>query len=556
MLVSLYAENVALIKKLNIEVGAGFTVLTGETGGGKSIIVDSMALLCGARGDKTLIRTGEDQATVEGVFDVSGERAGDFAEFAGEDGLMSVYRRITADGRSVCRINGRTVPVNRLRELVSRLLNIHGQQDTQSLSDPQTHIVLLDTYAGDSAELASYREQYEVYTAAYAEAERMRKLAEEKMLRLDVLDYQINELENASVRAGEESELEGERSVLVNYEKIYDNVRGALEELKGRDSALSKIGRANDSLRRIENVLAGSSDYIKRLESCVYEIEDVAESLKEGIDLECESPEKRIDEIEERLSVISRLKRKYRTDDAGLAEQLETFKREKKELDMSDEYLADKRAFLAEAEKELARRADVLRAKRQSAAALLEKEIEECLASLDMPSVTFKTEFTDIPFCENGSCGVEFLISANKGELPRPIARIASGGELSRIMLAIKSAFVRSDGVGTVVFDEIDSGISGKTSEMLGKKLKELAQKGIQIMCITHSAQVASQADTHWLVSKGVEGERTYTHVKVLGKEERIDELARIMGGIKVTDAVRSAARETLDSSHIPSDGK
>ena len=556
MLVSLYAENVALIKKLNITVGAGFTVLTGETGGGKSIIVDSMALLCGARGDKTLIRTGEDQATVEGVFDVSGERAGDFAEFAGEDGLMSVYRRITADGRSVCRINGRTVPVNRLKELVSRLLNIHGQQDTQSLSDPQTHIVLLDTYAGDSAELASYREQYEVYTAAYAEAERMRKLAEEKMLRLDVLDYQINELENASVRAGEESELEGERSVLVNYEKIYDNVRGALDELKGRDSALSKLGRANDSLRRIENVLAGSSDYIKRLESCVYEIEDVAESLKDGIDLECESPEKRIDEIEERLSVISRLKRKYRTDDAGLAEQLETFKREKKELDMSDEYLADKRAFLAEAEKELARRADVLRARRRSAAALLEKEIEECLASLDMPSVTFKTEFTDIPFCENGSDGVEFLISANKGELPRPIARIASGGELSRIMLAIKSAFVRSDGVGTVVFDEIDSGISGKTSEMLGKKLKELAQKGIQIMCITHSAQVASQADTHWLVSKGVEGERTYTHVKVLGKEERIDELARIMGGIKVTDAVRSAARETLDSSHIPSDGK
>ncbi|MBO4860752.1 MAG: AAA family ATPase, partial [Clostridia bacterium] len=259
MLVSLYAENVALIKKLNITVGAGFTVLTGETGGGKSIIVDSMALLCGARGDKTLIRTGEDQATVEGVFDVSGERAGDFAEFAGEDGLMSVYRRITADGRSICRINGRTVPVNRLKELVSRLLNIHGQQDTQSLSDPQTHIGLLDTYAGDSAELASYREQYEVYTAAYAEAERMRKLAEEKMLRLDVLDYQINELENASVRAGEESELEGERSVLVNYEKIYDNVRGALEELKGRDSALSKIGRANDSLRRIENVLAGSS---------------------------------------------------------------------------------------------------------------------------------------------------------------------------------------------------------------------------------------------------------------------------------------------------------
>ncbi len=552
MLVSLYAENIALIKELNIDIGRGFTVLTGETGGGKSIIVDSMALLCGARGDKTLIRTGEDQASVEGVFDVSGKDDPDLAEFAGEDGLVSIYRRITSDGRSVCRINGRTVPVNRLKEIASKLLNIHGQQDTQSLSDPQTHIALLDIYAGDGAALGAYREQYAVYTSALAETERLQKLADEKMLRLDVLSFQINELENASVRAGEESELENERSVLVNYEKIYDNVRLALEELRGRDSALGKINKANDSLRRIEGVLAGSDDYIKRLESCVYEIEDIAGSLKDGIDLECESPEKRIDEIEERLSVISRLKRKYRTDDAGLAEQLTKLKQEKRELDLSDEYLADKRAELAGAEKELAARASVLRAKRRAAAAKLEKEIETCLASLDMPAVTFVTDFKDIAYCEDGADGVEFLISANKGELPRPIARIASGGELSRIMLAIKSAFVETDGVGTVVFDEIDVGISGKTSEMLGKKLRQLAEKGIQILCITHSAQIAGQADTHWRVSKMVKGERTYTHVKVLTEEERVEELARIMGGINVTEAVRRAAREALANGQKP----
>ena len=546
MLISLYAENVALIKKLNIEVAPGFTVLTGETGGGKSIIVDSMALLCGARGDKTLIRTGEDQACVEGVFDVSGCDLGEDAEFAGEDNIVSVFRRITADGRSVCRINGRTVPVARLKSLVSALLNIHGQQDTLSLSDPQTHIGLLDTYADDSAELTRYAEQYGVYNSALAEVRRLEKLGEEKMLRLDVLEFQINELKSAKVRANEEQELENERLVLVNYEKIYENVRSALIELKGRDSALDRLNKANDSLRRIENVLSGSADLIKRLESCTYEIDDIAQSLKDGVDIDCESPEKRIDEIEERLSVISRLKRKYRTDDEGLAHKLEELEREKSELDMNDELLEDKRAELEEAENELGKRALDLRSRRVSAARELEKAIETCLASLDMPAVTFVVEFTDIPFSENGTDGVEFLISANKGELPRPISRIASGGELSRIMLSVKTAFAKADGVGTVVFDEIDSGISGKTSERLGIKLKELSESGIQILCITHSAQIAGLADTHWRVSKGEENGRTYTSVKILTEEERVEEIARIMGGITVTDAVRAAARESL----------
>ena len=546
MLISLYAENVALIKKLNIEVAPGFTVLTGETGGGKSIIVDSMALLCGARGDKTLIRTGEDQACVEGVFDVSGCDLGEDAEFVGEDNIVSIFRRITADGRSVCRINGRTVPVARLKSLVSALLNIHGQQDTLSLSDPQTHIGLLDTYADDSAELTRYAEQYGVYNSALAEVRRLEKLGEEKMLRLDVLEFQINELKSAKVRANEEQELENERLVLVNYEKIYENVRSALIELKGRDSALDRLNKANDSLRRIENVLSGSADLIKRLESCTYEIDDIAQSLKDGVDIDCESPEKRIDEIEERLSVISRLKRKYRTDDEGLAHKLEELEREKSELDMNDELLEDKRAELEEAENELGKRALDLRSRRVSAARELEKAIETCLASLDMPAVTFVVEFTDIPFSENGTDGVEFLISANKGELPRPISRIASGGELSRIMLSVKTAFAKADGVGTVVFDEIDSGISGKTSERLGIKLKELSESGIQILCITHSAQIAGLADTHWRVSKGEENGRTYTSVKILTEEERVEEIARIMGGITVTDAVRAAARESL----------
>ena len=548
MLISLYAENVALIKKLNIDVSGGFTVLTGETGGGKSIIVDSMALLCGARGDKTLIRTGEDFACVEGVFDISGCDLGENAYLACEDGKVSVYRRITADGRGVCRINGRTVPVTVLRQFVSGLLNIHGQQDTQSLSDSQTHIALLDIYADDSKLLASYGEQYALYTSALAECARLEKMSEEKALRMDVLDFQIKELENASVRAGEEAELENERSVLVNYEKIYENVRSALDELSGRGGALDKIYKANDSLGRIENVLAGSGDYIKRLESCTYEIDDIAESLKQGIDVDCESPEKRIDEIEERLSVISRLKRKYRTDDEGLAHKLEELKKERSELDLSDEYLADIRAELEEKKKTLEKAASALHEKRAAAARKLEKEIEDCLATLDMPSVTFVVEFTEIPFCENGADGVEFLISANKGELPRPIARIASGGELSRIMLSVKSAFAKTDGVRTVVFDEIDTGISGKTSERLGMKLRELAESGIQIMCITHSPQIACLADTHWLVSKGVEGDRTYTSVKVLSFEERVDEIARIMGGITVTDSVRAAARESLES--------
>ncbi|MDD4125522.1 MAG: DNA repair protein RecN [Eubacteriales bacterium] len=546
MLLSLYIENVALIKKLNIDINAGFTVLTGETGGGKSIIIDSLALLCGSRGDRSLIRTGEDFACVEGIFDLRGVSLGEDAELADNDQTVTVYRRITADGRSVCKAGGRTISVSKLKGIVSRLVNIHGQQDTQALSDPSSHLNLLDAYAGHERELEAYAASYAAYIALEDEVKRLGKINEDKLIRLDVLEFQINELDGANIIEGEEEGLESEKSVLVNYEKILDNVKTALDSLDGRDSALMGLYKAQEALNRLEGVLSGISDYVKRLESCSYEMRDIVDSLKSDISIDCDSPEKRIDEIEERLALISRLKRKYRTDEAGLSEKLKALKKEKEELVTSDEILEDRKNELTDKAKLLQALADTLSIKRKSAALKLEKEIEANLSQLDMPSVTFATEFGRTPFTPTGTDTAEFLISANAGEEPRSIARIASGGELSRIMLSVKSAFAEIDGVTTVVFDEIDTGISGKTSERIGLKLKKLTEPGIQILCVTHSPQIACLADTHLSVSKAEDGGRTYTSVKELSFEERINEIARIMGGIQVTEAVRAASREAL----------
>ncbi len=546
MLLNLYVENIALIKKLNIDISEGFTVLTGETGGGKSIIIDSLSLLCGGRGDKSLIRTGEDSATVEGVFSADVSALGDDAEYADEDGNVTVYRRISTDGRSVCRLGGRTVPVSKLKSFMDTMLNIHGQQDTQSLSDVSTHITLLDSYAGNNELFDSYSEIYALYRGLCSEVEKLEKISEDKLIRLDVIDFQIKELENASIKPGEEEKLESEKNVLANYEKIMNGVRTSSESLDGRESALSKIRKACDALSRIETYLDGAADYIKRLESCTYEISDIVSSLKGSVETEYDSPDKRIDEIEDRLVTISRLKRKYRLDEEGLVKRLEELKTEKEQLDLSDELLREKKEELKKTESLLEEAAEKLSFSRKEAAKKLEREIEKNLSFLDMPSVTFVTEFTRIPFAENGYDTAEFLISANKGEEPRPIARIASGGELSRIMLSVKSAFAEIDGVKTVIFDEIDTGISGKTSEKLGLQLKELNKKGIQVLCVTHSSQIACLADTHLRVSKAVDGDRTYTSVKKLDFEERVDEIARIIGGITVTDSVRKASREAL----------
>lgn len=546
MLVSLYVENVALIKKLNIDINCGFTVLTGETGGGKSIIIDSLSLLCGSRGDKSIIRTGEDYAFVEGVFACEGTDMGEYGEYSDENSFITASRRITADGRSTCRLNGRSVSVSLLKNAVSRLLNIHGQQDTQSLSDESTHLSLLDSYAGNREQAEEYEKEYQTYIKLKNEVERLQKSGDDKLMRLDVIDFQINELEGAEIKVGEEEQLQAEKKVLVNYEKIFENVKTVLEALNGREGTLNKLCKAKDSLCKIESVLNGAEEFIKRLESCTYEIDDIASSLRFAVDIDCDSPDKRIDEIEERLVLLSRLQRKYRTDESGLVCRLEELKKEKNELDLNGDMLEDAKKSLEKQVNVLSEKSKALHLTRKRASEKLEKEIEKHLSELDMPSVAFVTEFESVPFSENGEDKVEFLISANKGEEPRPIARIASGGELSRIMLSVKSAFASIDGVKTVVFDEIDTGISGKTSEKLGLKLKKLTKEGVQILCVTHSSQIASLADTHLRVAKSVEGDRTYTKVKALDFDERIEEIARIIGGITVTEAVKNAAREAL----------
>lgn len=523
-------------------------MLTGETGGGKSIIIDSLSLLCGGRGDRALIRTGEETAFVEGIFELPPDTHGFEDGYIGEDGLFAVSRKITSDGRSICKAGGRTIPVSRLRELTSRLLNIHGQQDTQALSDPLTHLDMLDVYAKSRGEssLDEYTKVYSDYSRQKLKTQKLEKSAEDSELRAETLDFQIQELENLSVSRGEEDRLISEKTLLTNYEKIFGGVKTAKDALVGGEGVYFGLNRAIESLGRISGLLKTTPELISRLDSCLIEVKDIADSLGSIVGIDCPSPETRIDEIETRLSAISRFCRKHKSTADGLADVLALLKEERETIGTADELLSAAKAELELLIKNLTAAGEKLTSSRKGAAALLEREIEASLCELDMPAVTFVTSIEKKPFGAGGGDSVEFLVSANAGEDPKPIAKIASGGELSRIMLSIKSAFAEIDGVKTVVFDEIDSGISGKTSEKLGLKLKELSKKGIQILCVTHAVQIACQADGHLLVSKAEEGGRTFTSAKTLSFEERVDEIARIMGGVEVTGSVKAASREYL----------
>ena len=551
MLCSLYIENIALIRKLSFEPSGGFCAFTGETGAGKSIIIDALSLLCGARSDRDIIRTGEDYALVEGVFfaDRDAENILESIDITPEeDGNITITRRISIDGRSVSKINGRAVPLSKLKLLSSQLISIHGQQDTYAFSDKARQLSLLDAYAKNNNILDAYKKDYTDYREICKRLEELKQDDSERERRADMLRYRIAEIKRADVKKGEQSELEETRKRLANAEKIVSNSEKAYSLLYGSDgSALELIDGACDSVSSLRGIIDEADSLSQRLENVSAEIKDIAETLNGYKEEDGEDPQKRLDETETRLEEIKILTRKYRTDADDFSELLSKWEKEAENLENSEEMIEELEKELEKAEKKLEHSSLLLTESRKKAAEKLSQKVAFELADLDMPNVKFEVAFGRKDFSNDGIDSIEFLVSANKGEKPRPMAMCASGGELSRIMLCLKCVFADSEKIGTLIFDEIDAGVSGGTSEKIGLRLKKASDNGkTQIICVTHSAVLASKADAHYRISKSVIGNRTETEITKLEGKERVDEIARILGGVNITDTVRAAATELL----------
>lgn len=552
MLSSLHIENVALIKENSLLFGDGFTVLTGETGAGKSIILDALSLLCGARSDREIIRSGESYAFVEGCFDcfdeATEERLKELDVYPDEDGALFLSRRISADGRSVARIGDRQVPSSRLRAVAELLINIHGQQDTLLLADKTKHLPLIDSFARNDNLLFTYREQYGRYTHLVSAIKEEREKAKDAAFRKEMLEFKLSSLKKAKLKKGEEEELEATRKRLRYAEKIASGASSAYGSLYEEDgSAAEKIYDAMTSLSALRDALPEVAELYDRLDSVKCEIDDVADTLKDFAYTDADSAAAELDEVEKRLELISGLKRRFDTDFDGLLTARDSLLAELEHIEGGDDYIKDLEKERDDCLDSLMELAEGIRDSRKDAAAELEKRVSICLGELDMPSVRFIVQFNEIPPQGDGCDEVEILISPNAGEAPKPLSKIASGGELARIMLAFKTALSETTGVSVMVFDEIDTGISGKTAQKTGLALKRLsAGKDTQVLCVTHSAQIAALADTHLLVSKREESGRTKSLVTALDTDGRVQEIARIIGGISFGNATLDAARELI----------
>ena len=551
MIQSLHIENIAVVKSLDIELFEGMTVLSGETGAGKSIIIDSLGLLLGAKADKELIRTGETRACVSALFSSLGKQVADKLSEMGfecEDGSVMLARTLTHSGSSA-RINGRAVTVAMLREVGGILFNIHGQNDNQQLLDGRNHIRLLDNFAGCGELLEEYAVLYRSVLHLRCEIDSMKKdFMEQNRLR-EMLKFQIEDIDGARLKAGEEEALCELVAKLQGLERITKCCALVDRALRGGEKSLGAIylaDRAATALESVSGAVSEASALSERLNNIRYELEDIADSVGTLCDIGDGDPTARLDRAEARLDVITKLKRKY---GSTVEEILEFRKNAAQRLDMienageREEELTEKLRIAEAHAKEIA---DRLAVKRRESAKELSRRVCDTLSFLDMPKVRFEVSVKrGEELLAFGCDKVEFLISTNPGEPLLPMERIASGGELARIMLSLKNVLNECDGVSTVIFDEIDTGISGKTSRKVGIKLKEIAS-GSQVLCVTHSAQIASVAHNHLYISKSEENGRVSTSLTPLDRTGRTEEIARILGGIEITDAVRHAAEEML----------
>ena len=552
MLTSLHIENIAVIRSADLELYRGFSALTGETGAGKSMIVDSINLLLGNRTSREIIRSGEESATVSAVFEeLSNDAVMHIREmgFAIEDASVMLSRTITADGRSQTRLNGRIITQTMQKEIARLLISIQGQSDSQSLLQKSRHRELLDAYGTSGEALGNYVIAYEELKKCRRALQALSQDSAEKLRLSEMLKYQIEDIDSMKLRDGEEEVLQKERDRLSNLERI-NKQTGTICRLL-RDS---EKGNAYDVIRRAETLLASldglvdnTDDLCQRLSDAASEIEDVAETVRSYMDDDREDPTARIDRIEERLEGIAKLKRKYGADVAAVLAFRADAAARLEALETSDERLAHLQKEVEALTKSAEKYAAVLRQKRRDAAKEIVGQVTESLAFLDMPKVRFEISIVPTALGEHGGDDIEFLIATNPGEPLLPLSKIASGGELSRIMLALRSVLNDHDGVDTVIFDEIDTGVSGKTSRKIGIKLGETAKGGTQVICVTHSAQIASLAANHYRITKQERDGRAETDVHLLGEDARVDEIARILGSIHPTEAQRNAAREMIE---------
>ena len=556
MLESLHIENIAVIKSVDIDFSRGLCVLTGETGAGKSLLIDSVSFLTGGRVSRDLIRAGEDRALVSALFSPpEGELAAALSELGidlPEGDSLLLQRVLTRDGRSTARINGRAVTQSILREAGELLINIHGQSDNQKLMQASAHRALLDDYAQDGDELALYRELYGEWKAVRDEMASLRRDVAERIRLREMLEFQIKDIDAAKLRAGEEEKLTERRDKLLHLEKINRQVNLACRALCDgeKSTVMSLCDRAEGALTAIAGIIPECDEFIERIGAIRAEAEDIAERVREFADEDVGDPTAELDKLEGRLDTISRLGRKYGVGVEAILQFREEAAARLVAIDTADERIEELEQEEAGLRKRLADRADELTAIRKTAAKALSRAVQEALAFLDMPKVRFEVAVrASAEFGAYGRDEVEFLLSANPGEPVGPMVRIASGGELSRIMLAIRSVLNERYGVPTAIYDEVDTGISGRTARKVGIKLATIA-KGSQVICVTHSAQIGSLADAHYVIEKKetVSGgeTRAETSVRRIEEADCVEEIARILGGLDVTESQRAAARELI----------
>ena len=549
MLSQLFIQNIAVIEKVQVTFEKGLNVFTGETGAGKSIVIDAINAVLGNRTSRELVRTGAPKALVTALFEEIGDETKEQLLSLGfepeEDGSLLLSREISSDGKTSCKIGGRPATVSILKEVAQSLINIHGQHDSQSLLQPEQHLGYIDQFGKTAALLKEYRLEYAYYAELQRKLHQLRTDEREKAQRMDLLSYQINEISVAALLPGEEEDLQTAKKKMQNSAKIVEALHVTHDLLQGAeesDGILSMLDQAQEQIQILETYYSQlKSDRILDIR---YELEEVEETLRDALsDAEMDPAE--LDRIEERLDLIFRLKRKY----GGSVEEILNFADQaQQELDSithAEELQSKLEKEESQSKERLMGLAKRLSEKRKAAAKLFEKQVCAELAFLDMPSVRFFVHSeTDKPD-ETGVDRMEFYISTNPGEPPKPIGKIASGGELSRIMLSLKNVIAEGDRVGTLIFDEVDTGVSGRAAQKIGRKLKQ-ASSGRQIICVTHLAQVAAFADTHLLIAKTVQDGRTFTTVQALPQEERVRELARIMGGESITPTVLASARELI----------
>lgn len=555
MLSQLFIKNVAIIESAAVDFEGGFNVFTGETGAGKSILIDSINAVLGGRTSRELVRTGAEKATVTAVFSkISEEAAKKLCELGygpDENGELMVSREISVEGKNICKVNMAPATASVLKQISSVLIDVHGQHDNAALQNPELHIAYIDSFGETENELFAYKEKYRMLRETESAIKKLSLDDSDKAARIDLLKYQTGEIEAAAVTEAEEDELLALSKKIKSSEELIETISetvGVLDGSDEREGALEGLGLAVKNCEKLAEYFSEFAGTSEKLKNMYYEFEEFANDVKNAAD-ELDFDPQLQDKTEKRLDEIFRLKRKYGGSVEAMLKYYDKAVKELDNIEFSEEKLDELNKRLAALEKETKSAAEKLSEKRLAASEKFEKRVSEELSYLNMPNVKFSVNFEHGDFSSNGQDGIEFYISTNPGEPLKPLTKIASGGELSRIMLSIKNVLADKDNVDTLIFDEVDTGISGFAAQKVGRKLLQVS-RGRQIVCVTHLAQVAAFADNHMLISKNSENGKTFTSVASLDEQGRIDELARIMGG-DVTESLRKSAKELLEQSHV-----